>query len=228
LRQFLVVEVQIERIMQSISRGEEGKEAAQILISQVIICVMHLENRVGEKLITVLLALGAKSYQKRHTRGLLNLASSIQRIVNTRILGTIIRPKQWKMPLGKKNDTILKVSLSNKKTRQFMENIGVLIDYIFHHPEDTKKRNTRHYLCGKYCEAMEILQLRREYTDEDIELFQQKIDEFFIAYAERSGAGKEGITNYIHMLGSGHKKYYMKVHRNLYKYSQQGARLGES
>ncbi len=32
----------------------------------------------------------------------------------------------------------------------------------------------------------------------------------------------EGITNYIHMLSSGHFKYYMEVHKNLYKYSQQG------
>jgi hypothetical protein len=41
-------------------------------------------------------------------------------------------------------------------------------------------------------------------------------------YVERSGAGKEGVTNYIHMLSSGHIQYYMKIHRNLYKYPQQG------
>ena len=45
---------------------------------------------------------------------------------------------------------------------------------------------------------------------------------FFVAYVEQSGAGKEGVMNYIHMLASGHTKYYMQVHRNLYKYSQQG------
>jgi hypothetical protein len=49
-----------------------------------------------------------------------------------------------------------------------------------------------------------------------------KIDNSFSAYVELSGAGKEGVTNYLHMLGSGHLMYYMKVHRNLYKYSQQG------
>jgi hypothetical protein len=41
-------------------------------------------------------------------------------------------------------------------------------------------------------------------------------------YVEHSSAGKEGITNYIHMLGSGHIKHYMTIHHNLYKYSQQG------
>jgi hypothetical protein len=48
------------------------------------------------------------------------------------------------------------------------------------------------------------------------------MDDFFIAYVKSSGAGKEGVTNYIHMLGSSHISYYMKQHRNLYKFSQQG------
>ena len=121
-----------------------------------------------------------------------------------------------------KNDTVLKVSLSNKKTRQFVENIGVLIDYAFRHPDDEETRRTWHYLIQKYSEAMDILLMRSEYTDANIEEFQDKIDEFFIAYVERSGAGKEGVTNYIHMLASGHIKYFMQVHRYLYKFSQQG------
>ena len=115
LKQFLIVEDKLERIQQSIDRSEEGKEAAQVLISQVIPFIMHIENRVGEKLITVLLACGGEQYQKRNTKGLLYFAAQVQSIVNTHILGTMSRPKQWKMLLGEKNDTVLKVSLSNKK-----------------------------------------------------------------------------------------------------------------
>jgi hypothetical protein len=73
-----------------------------------------------------------------------------------------------------------------------------------------------------YRQAMQLLRKRSEYTDYDIERFQLLIDDFFTAYIEKSGAGKEGVTNYIHMLGSSHIQYYMKTHRNLYKYSQQG------
>jgi len=73
-----------------------------------------------------------------------------------------------------------------------------------------------------YRDAMNILRKTQEYTDEDIEIFQDKIDSFFKAYVETSGASKEGITNYIHMLGSAHVAYYMKKHRNLYKFSQEG------
>jgi hypothetical protein len=69
---------------------------------------------------------------------------------------------------------------------------------------------------------MRILQKRSEYTESDINEFQLKINDFFVAYIEESGAGIEGVTNYIHMLRSGHIAYYMKSHGNLYKFSQQG------
>jgi hypothetical protein len=45
---------------------------------------------------------------------------------------------------------------------------------------------------------------------------------FFKAYIEKTGAGKEGVTNHIHMLGSRHFAYYIKMHGNLYKFSKQG------
>lgn len=222
LRDVLKVELRLELVMQAIDRGEEGKEAALLLISQAIPCIMHLENRVGEKIITVLLSLGAELFQRRRTKSLAVFASSIMRVVNTRVLGTLTRPKQWKMLLSKNNEAVLKVSLSNSKTRKFVSEIGVLIDYVFHHPEDAEKKHIWHTLIQDYSDAMDILLMRSEYTDEHISEFQRKIDDFFAAYVEKSGAGKEGVTNYIHMLASGHIRYYMITHRNLYKYSQQG------
>jgi hypothetical protein len=51
------------------------------------------------------------------------------------------------------------------------------------------------------------------YTDADIERFQDLIDVFFQMNINETGV--EGITNYVHMLGSGHIRYYMEVHRNL-------------
>jgi hypothetical protein len=103
LRAFLRVEIQIERIRQAIARGQEGKESALILFMQAIPCIMHLEIRVGEKLITVLLALGAELFQRRRgVKSLTQYAQSIQHVVNTRILGTAQRPKQWRLYLGKK------------------------------------------------------------------------------------------------------------------------------
>jgi len=65
LKRLLIVEQKIDMISQAILRGEEGKEKTMMLISQAIPCIMHRENRVGEKLVTVLLAMAAIKYQQR-------------------------------------------------------------------------------------------------------------------------------------------------------------------
>jgi hypothetical protein len=139
LKSLLKVGQKLDIIIQAISRGSEGKEAALMLISQAIPCIMHLENRVGEKIIILLLARAA---EKRIGRTLsVAFLQSIQNVVSTRILGTETWPKQWKVPLNEKGDSIAKVSLSNKKTCLFIDNIDVLIDFVFSSPEDIDMRN---------------------------------------------------------------------------------------
>lgn len=223
LKDHLKVEQQLKMIAQAIARGQEGKEAALMLIEQAIPCIMHLENRVGEKLITVLLAIGAERFQRqRGVKSLSRFANNIQHIVNTRILGSPNRPKQWRVPLNDAGDAVNKVSLSNKKTRLFIDNIIPLVEYIFQAPEDVEVREIWRSMIIDYRDALMILRQSSEYSDDEITDFQEKIDRFFYNYLENSGASKEGITNYLHMLGSGHVSYYMKKHKNLSKFSQQG------
>jgi hypothetical protein len=138
------VEQKLDIISQAISRGDEGREAALMLIAQAIPCIMHLENRVGEKLNTVLLAMAADKYRQRTNTTTLStrFASNIQSIVNTRILGSAIRPKQWRVPLTEKGDAVTKVSLSNKKTRLYIDNINHLINFVFASEEDIGNRST--------------------------------------------------------------------------------------
>ncbi len=194
LKTLLKVEQKLGMIIRAINRSGKGKEAALMLICQAIPCIMHLENRVGEKMITVLLAMAADIFRKKTNTTTINtrFANNIQSMVNTRILGSIHCSKHWKVPFNEKGDCVSKVSFSNSKTRLFIDNLHVLIDK------------------------------QSEYMEQDIICFQTKIDDFFTAYVEQSGVGKEGVTNYIHMLGSSHISYYMKTHGNLYKYSQQG------
>jgi len=132
--------------------------------------------------------------------------TEIERIVRTQILGTIKEVGQ--------------VGLSNTNTRLFMSRIGLLIDHIYNQPGDAEVRSKWHDLVLQYNLGIELLRKRSDYTPDDIERFQDLIDEFFEKYYDITGV--EGITNYIHMLASGHIKYYMEQHGNLYKFSQQG------
>jgi hypothetical protein len=67
-----------------------------------------------------------------------------------------------------------------------------------------------------------ILDARQEddFSDAEIELFHDQSNAFMTAWLEVASQSK--VTNYIHMLGSGHFVYYLKKFRNLYKYNNQG------
>ena len=94
-------------IVAAISQSQEGKEAAMILIIQAIPCIIHLENRVGEELIKVLLAMAAERFhQERGVRSLNQFARNINHIVNTSILGAVVRPKQQKVPISDSGDLL--------------------------------------------------------------------------------------------------------------------------
>jgi hypothetical protein len=225
LKELLKVEQQLDIISKAISRGEEGKEVALMLISQAIPCIMHLKNRVSEKKITVLLAMAADNFQSQKTTTTTlttGFASRIPMLVNTQILESVLRPKQWKLPLNLKGDSVCKVSLTNNKAWLFVDNIDALVNRVFSAPQHKQRKQIWLQLITNYRNAIRILWKRSAYTEDDICEFQLKINDFFVAHVEESGAGKEGVTNYIHMLGSGHVAYYMKAHGNLYKFSQQG------
>jgi len=53
-----------------------------------------------------------------------------------------------------------------------------------------------------------------------VESFQSHIDAFFVLWVNLTG--HEGITNYIHVLASGHISEYLIYWGNLYNHSQQG------
>jgi hypothetical protein len=62
---------------------------------------------------------------------------------------------------------------------------------------------------------------RREDFDEGaIEDFQSLADDWFDKWIKL--VGRDGMSNYVHIVGSGHLLYYLKEWGNLYKYSQQG------
>jgi hypothetical protein len=110
----------------------EGKATALMLRIQANPCITHLENHVGKKLITVLFTIGADIFQRaRGLKSLKRYCNSVGHIANTQILGTVIHPKQWKVPVDDSSDSISKVSFSNKKTCEFIDNTEALVNHIF-------------------------------------------------------------------------------------------------
>ena len=62
--------------------------------------------------------------------------------------------------------------------------------------------------------------VHRKVTAEEIDLFQDHIDDFFDIWVQLFG--REGLSNYFHLLGAGHIAYFLEKYDCLYLYSQQG------
>jgi hypothetical protein len=87
---------------------------------------------VGVKLIIVLLAMAPDIFRKKTNKTTINtrFANNIQSFVNTRLLGSIHCLKHWKVPFNEKSD----------KTRLFIDNLHVLIAYVFTTPADKEQK----------------------------------------------------------------------------------------
>ena len=154
----MMVEERLKLILLAVQRSEEGREAALMLIKQAIPCIMHLENRSGEKILTMPLGVGAEIHQKRRPGSSLQLyLQVVEKIVTKTILGTPWRPKQWRAPLKDGADEIGKISLSNSTNREFMTQVMPLVETIFQHTDDEATQTEWQQMINHYNIAIELL-----------------------------------------------------------------------
>jgi hypothetical protein len=67
---------------------------------------------------------------------------------------------------------------------------------------------------------LQKLQQKEDFTPEQIDEFQSGADDFFSKWLDL--VGYDGLTNYIHMLGAGHIRYYLVKWKNLNRFQNQG------
>jgi hypothetical protein len=160
-----------------------------------------------------------KAPRKIPAQSLKDFTSKIQEHINTKILGTPRRPSQWKLPITDKKE-LGPVSMTNTKVRKIIDNFDPLVDAIL--PDDTPEhtKDLWYKSLDSYRELMVMVRQREDFSDEDIEEFSDLCNDFYENWTELHQ--REGITNYIHLIGSGHVTYYLRPYRNLYRFSQQG------
>ncbi len=228
LRERLLVELQLEwKLRQHLKKLEHCTrlEQALIVLLHKIPCILHCENRVGLKLLSMLLREGFSNVQKGflfgHLRSekdrIMAYAESIERILNTVILGDEDGPAQWVLPYDAENKTVGVICLDNNRIRKILEHYELLINAsVFDRDRAVKYQSS----IQDYRTAMVILREKKEFTDEKIKEFQRLINCWFQLWNELWSV--EGCTNYTHMLSSGHMAEFMFKWRNLYRFSQQG------
>jgi hypothetical protein len=85
---------------------------------------------------------------------------------------------------------------------------------------DEERRQSWNQVIGLWSNLMTKAWQREDFSDEDIESFEEMCNEFHENWILLNG--QKGIINYFHMVGAAHLTYYLRHYWNLYRFSQQG------
>jgi hypothetical protein len=222
-RSLLRVSTSMEKYISFLERvrgwHNEGRESVPLgeVVELLIPCILHLENRIGEKKITIILRKGLDKYNGRK-RDYIEL---LENVFQTKVLGSEELPSHWRLHYTTDTDgqiSLEAIQVKNSISWQIISDIDAIIEAALPGADDTAAALL--IALEKYKAAMTLLTEHCELTDEDHNHFQDLIDDFYEMWI--GIFGDEGLTNYIHMLGSGHVLYFLKKYGCLYMYSQQG------
>ena len=150
---------------------------------------------------------------RRKTR----FVSDVEDIINNTILGSKDDPCQWMCPFDLKKKVIGPITMDNVRTRRIVDAMDCLVAFCV---SDESRVSLWTKALNNYRTAMVLLRKRDDFTNAEIATYQGHADLFFQAWVGLWQ--KEGITNYIHIIGSGHVADYLYKWKYLYRFSQQG------
>lgn len=192
---------------------------AHIMIEQAIPCILHLENRCGEKMIKLLLIEGIQGCNNDKAKED-ELLKTFETIVNEAVLGEEWRPANWRLKTTKGQDNrqaIADQTMPNPQCRKMLRAFDKLVPLCV--PEGSRRLEWNRAV-ATWLRLMEVARQHEDFTDEQIDDFDVLCDDFFAEWMDLHG--RDGLTNYFHLVGAGHLSYYIRKWRNLYRYSQQG------
>ena len=158
--------------------SDSGREFVPLveLVELLIPCILHLENRVGEKIISIIIKKGTDLYDLGRKE---DFIEQLSKTFQTQVFGTVESPSQWKLRYSKDGGhlTLYAIQLRNNATRCCLDTIDVIIEQCVAHDETYRGRLILATM--KYREALKLLLLHHELSDDEIENFQDLIDDFF-------------------------------------------------
>lgn len=229
LRISMETEYKYRQLRNALHHGRRSEAHAIVKLHETVPCILHMENRAGLKIITMLLlegldnALKGNLYEATPSEGgrMRRFFGDIERVCNTTVWGTVNNPTQWQCPRDETKKELGTLCLDNNKTRKLVGQLETLFEFCL---VETNHDNARYVLwrdcIPHYRASMEVVRSRSDLNTDEIAGYQREADLFFQRWVQLHG--REGVTNYIHMIGSGHICEYLIYWENLYSHSQQG------
>jgi hypothetical protein len=196
----------------------ESKSPAEVMakVEKCIPCILHAGMRAGEKVIGMILMEGMTERDGR-SRDQEDMLDEVQEYINKLVLGDAENPTQWEVPTVDNRKQVGEIKLSNWRVKKFIESAEGLIRICI---EDEERQSMWLQVMPLYRQVFEKASQHEDYTDEEIKEYQHAADRFFELWVPMTGL--DGQSNYIHMIRSGHFRFFLEKWQSLYRYEQEG------
>ena len=220
LKKCLLEGEKIKRYRDALMLHEKSLATRVLSPEKLIPCILHGGNRTGEKIDQQLFIEGLAE-GKNKGKGLKPFIQKVENAMNQHVLKRSSRHTedcgQWRFPWDKEKKCLGDVKFSYPQVQKIMEGWDHIIDACVDNPERNAKWKK---CCSLYNQVIEMLNSKRHFKWKRVCQFQKLVDEFCDLYFYLTG--RDGMTNYFHMLYSGTFAYFLDKYGNLYRFSQQG------
>ena len=232
LRAIMVLEKTITRVEAEILFIENNAANSAYLTENACPCSLHLEMRIMLKLATTIIRDGLKRacYNSRtDLQAAKAYVARVESVLKTQILGKVGRPHSYTIPFVAKDRVISDLNMSNGPCRKILDKFDLLIDVCI--TESGEKDNGLSVqgevdqwklAIGHYRKGLHILLSKVDCSVSQILVMQNNFDMFAQIIIFKLGYDKEIVTNYMHLIYTGHMAEYMVHLKCLYRHSQQG------
>jgi hypothetical protein len=175
LRVEITMESKVAGLRDALIRGKAEEQNGLIMQEQAIPCILHLENRVSEKILYVMLQQAVTRYGNGSRRRRHALANAIEHVIQTQVLGTPTQPSQWTFPWDEEERNVHPRNVNNTIARKCIMRIDVILATAFSEPFDKRKNAAARQrnegkglqwraLGAKYMELMEFTRQKEDFT----------------------------------------------------------------
>jgi hypothetical protein len=237
LKEFCEFKEGINRAHLTVDRHGKARNIATLLAAeQLIPCILHMEMRIIEKVFHSLVDTALEKYGEsqldRSKRSL--LATQIKLCMKCEVIGNLSKgiQSQWKFCWTKEH-FMDNPSLTGSTSHKILFNMRSLINVAFTEEMDEDSLNQGYTrtlnfarlekwstMCSGILRLFQLTEQRHDFTDDDIDKLHIMCNKVMCQWMDLLGAAH--MTNYLHIIGSGHITFFASKYRNLYRYSQQG------
>jgi hypothetical protein len=247
LREFGMFEASIQLARLTVNRHDAAREAAiALVVEKLIPCILHMKMRVVEKVFHTIINMALERYgdSKVDKAKKKLLVSNIELCMQHEVVGDEIKniSSQWKFrwaepSKGSNGKTSMeKPNLTGNQSQKVINKLSRLSEVLFNpdldedtmtdEEEKTVRNNNRSIqskwddIANNLTALWKLIEQHDDYTDKQIDELHFHSTQFMSQWIDLMGP--QHVTNYIHVIGSGHVTYFAAKYRNLYRFSQQG------